>query len=36
MHLLGDAPGGNLYLALFPKEVAEDKLARCGLGAGAI
>jgi phage-related protein len=32
----GDAAGGNLCVALFPKEVAEDKSTRFGLGAEAI
>jgi len=36
LHVPGDAAGGNLYLALFPKEDAEDKSARFGLGADAI
>jgi hypothetical protein len=36
LHLPSGAAGGNLCLALFPKEDAEDQSARFGLGAKAI
>jgi hypothetical protein len=36
LHLSCGAAGGNLCLALFPKEDAEDQSARFGLGAEAI
>jgi hypothetical protein len=36
LHLCGDAAVGNLCVALFSKEVAEDKSAGFELGAEAI